>query len=130
MPMFDAAAGMAVETEATRPRIPRAATSAVLAFPNAADRRLSPTEPSSPTAGQSQPYNVGRFRRLVRRITQVREEGVSSRSRRGDGRQRYGRSHSAESAPSTYTWNSGALSAVAAGAVTMTPPRSSQDQGA
>src|SRR2546429_6725578 len=86
MPMFDAAAGMAVETEATRPRIPRAATSAVLAFPNAADRRLSPTEPSSPHAGQSQPYNVGRFRRLVRRITQVREEGVSSRSRSGDGR--------------------------------------------
>src|SRR5437667_11830802 len=84
--MFDAAAGMAVETEATRPRIPRAATSAVLAFPNAADRRLSPTEPSSPHAGQAQPYTVGRFRRLVRRITQVREEGVSSLCRRGEGR--------------------------------------------
>src|SRR5258708_6692486 len=85
--MFDdAAAGAAVATEVTRPRMPRAATSAVLPFLNTAVRRLSPTEPSSPkTQGSPSAYNVGGVNPLVRRITQSREEGVSSRSRRGDG---------------------------------------------
>src|SRR3989442_1850279 len=44
-----------------------------------------PQNPPRPTKGSPSPYNVGQFRRLVQRITQSREEDVSSRSRSGDG---------------------------------------------
>src|SRR5260370_9094673 len=83
--MFDeAAAGVAVETDVIRPRIPRAATSAVLPLVTALVRRLSPTEPSSPNAGQSHSVQRGSIRLPCAVDNTESRRGCEFGSRRGN----------------------------------------------